>query len=73
MITPNKFITLQQSVLGRLPLILEQSATIPIADLYQQVEDVFPDINEFIYALDVLHTLGRVNVNFESGIVYHVN
>jgi hypothetical protein len=73
MITPNKFITLQQSVLGRLPLILEQSDSMPIVELYQQVEDVFPDVNEFIYALDVLHALGRVSVNFESGIVYHAH
>jgi hypothetical protein len=72
MITPNKFITLQQSVLGRLPLVLEQPAAIPIGDLYQELEGTFPDINEFIYALDVLRALGRINVDFDTGIVHHV-
>ena len=73
MITPNKFVTLKQSVLGRLHLILEQTNDIFIADLYQRLSDAFPDVNEFIYALDVLRILGRIDVNFDTGMVTYVS
>jgi hypothetical protein len=72
-ITPNKFVTLKQSVLGRLHLILERANDVFIADLYHELSDAFPDINEFIYALDVLRILGRIDVNFDSGMVFYVN
>lgn len=73
MITPNKFVTLQQSVLGRLHLILERSGDIFVTDLYRELSDVFPDINEFIYALDVLRILGRIDLNVDSGMVLYAN
>ncbi|MFZ6638406.1 ABC-three component system middle component 7 [Undibacterium sp. TC4M20W] len=73
MITPNKFITLKQSVLGRLPLLLASSSPITLHQLYMDLESEFPDINEFIFALDSLYVLGRIHVDLENGIVRHVN
>lgn len=71
MITPSKFITLQQSILGRLPLLLALPPPYTIHQLYKHVEDDFPDINEFIYAVDALYVLGKLDVDLESGIVRH--
>jgi len=73
MITPNKFVTLQQSVLGRLPLILAAASPITLHQLYKNLEGAFPDINDFIFALDSLYVLGRIHVDLENGIVRHVS
>lgn len=71
MIIPSKFITLQQSILGRLPLLLAFPPPYTIHQLYERVEGDFPDINDFIYAVDTLYVLGKLDVDLESGIVRH--
>ena len=74
MIVPNKFRPLEKTVLGKLKFILEQgNSSILICELYQKVEKKFDCIDEFLYALDVLFLLERINVNFEEGIVEYVN
>lgn len=72
MITPNKVITLEDSALGLVSVILrEGSAPINVMSLYHNVSDSFESIDQFLLALDVLYILGRVEVNFETGMVYY--
>lgn len=72
MITPNKFIALDESILSRLELILdEQIDEMSIRDLYRSVALRFDTADQFLLALDVLYVLGRIDVDFKTETVSH--
>ncbi|WP_374626400.1 ABC-three component system middle component 7 [Pandoraea sp.] len=73
MITPNKFISFDQSVLAKLPAMHVGQKTIGIHDLYMTVSGAFESIDEFMYALDVLYILNEVNVDFDLRTVTYVD
>lgn len=73
MITPNKFISFDQSVLAKLPAMLINAKTIGIHDLYAKVSSSFENVDEFMYALDVLYILDKVDVDFDLKTVTYVN
>lgn len=61
---PSKVVPLEDSVLLKLPDILdrlEQSA-VNTSELYQSVKTSFQDINEYIFALDILFVLNAIRV-----------
>ena len=67
MITPNKFIALDASILAKLDIILrEYPDQVSIRDLYREIGHRFDTTDEFLLALDVLYILGRVNVDFRT-------
>lgn len=73
MITPNKFIELDDSILAKLGIILEKKAREQdIRDLYRNVAHRFVTADDFLLALDVLYILERVNVDFSTATVSHV-
>ncbi len=61
---PSKVVPLADSVLLKLPDILDklEQSVLSISELYQLVRNAFQDINEFIFALDVLFVLNAVQV-----------
>ncbi|MDR6445620.1 hypothetical protein J2794_001711 [Paraburkholderia terricola] len=73
MITPNKFISFDQSVLAKLPAMRIGQKTIGIRDFYMTVSGAFESVDEFMYALDVLYILNEVNVNFDLRTVTYVD
>lgn len=74
MITPNKFISFDESVLSKLEIILDVgSGEIEIGRLYKETHEKFDGIDQFIYALDVLYVLGRIDVDFATRMVKYVN
>lgn len=73
MITPNKFISFDQSVLAKLPAMLVDEKTISIHDLYTKVSNEFENVDEFMYALDVLYVLNKVNVDFDLKTVTYAD
>jgi hypothetical protein len=74
MIIPNKFITFEQSVISKLSIVLAKDfQEIEIGKLYAQTENDFDDIDQFLFALDVLHALGRISIDLESGMVRHAH
>lgn len=73
MITPNKFISFDQSVLAKLPAMLVDEKTINIHDLYTEVSNAFENVDEFMYALDVLYILNKVNVDFDLKTVTYAD
>lgn len=73
MITPNKFISFDQSILAKLPAMYIGQKTIGVHDLYKAVSSSFESIDEFIYALDVLYILNKINVNFDLRTVTYVD
>lgn len=70
MITPNKVLSLDESALGRLAVIMRQSqkATDLVA-LYHSVADHFESIDQFLFALDILFVVGRIDVNLATRTV----
>jgi len=72
MITPNKVVTLENSVLGLVGVILEQgSDPIEMMKLYRIVSNKFESIDQFLLAIDVLHVLGRIEVNFQTRTIIY--
>lgn len=71
MITPNKFISFNDSVLCKLKIILDENNSVSVSELYLRLADKFENIDQFLYALDVLYVLGKVNwdVTNPEGII----
>lgn len=64
MIAPNKVISLDESALGRLPVIMREGpGAVDLITLYRRVSDRFEGIDQFLVALDILFVLGRINVS----------
>lgn len=74
MITPNKVVSIEDSALGLLGVILDQSPEpIEIGTLYNVVSKNFESIDQFILSIDLLYVLGRIYVNFETRTIYYVD
>ncbi len=70
MILPNKVVTLEDSALGLVGVILDQGPdAIQLMKLYHIVSDSFESIDQFLLTMDLLYVLGRVDVNFQTGRV----
>jgi len=64
LIAPNKVISLDESALGRLPVIMREGpGAVDLITLYRRVSDRFEGIDQFLVALDILFVLGRINVS----------
>ncbi|WP_158937426.1 ABC-three component system middle component 7 [Burkholderia sp. S171] len=72
MITPSKFIPLKDSIIGKLPLLRRGPGEISVHELYMSVAEKFEGIDEFLFAVDVLYLLDKIDINFERGVVNYV-
>ncbi|EFV74820.1 hypothetical protein HMPREF1013_04846 [Bacillus sp. 2_A_57_CT2] len=74
MIVPNKVIRFSESIIGKMPIILEfiSKQDMTIKELLLATQDYFDEIDEFIYSLDVLFLLDSINVDFDKGVVTYV-
>ncbi len=73
MIVPSKFTDFDNSILGKLHILLSPKHNwIGVRDLYLENIDDFSDAGEFVLALDVLYLLDKIEVNFEKGLVHYV-
>ena len=67
MITPNKVVSLERSALGMADVILKCGPnSIELLHLFQNVENKFESIDQFLLTLDLLYVLGRVDVDFRT-------
>lgn len=74
MITPNKVVTLKDSAMGKVGLILSQGPTpVPISALYKRVSNNFDSIDQFLLTLDLLFVLGRVDIDQDSRMLTYVD
>ncbi len=46
---------------------------VQISDLYEEVQDQFKGVDEFIFALDVLFILNQISVDFSTGVIRYVD
>jgi hypothetical protein len=73
-ITPNKVITLRESALGRVALILrQQSKATDLVALYHSVSKDFESIDQFLLALDILFFLGRIDINLTTRAISYAD
>lgn len=74
MITPNKFTTFEQSALSKLvKLLSDHPNEISISGLYAAHQREFTGIDQFLYAVDVLYVLGRVELNQYTGKIKYAS
>lgn len=74
MIMPNKFISFEKSVLSKLEVILnEGDEDIEIYELYKITQRNFNGIDQYLYALDVLYVLGRIDIDLQTRTVRYVS
>ena len=74
MIMPNKVITLRESALGRVPVILrEKGSQASLVDLYDKVGEEFESIDQFLLTIDVLYILGQITVDPSTGVVIYAD
>lgn len=74
MIYPNKHIKFEESILYKMLYILEQrkSGVININELYKKLKRKFSNIDEFIYAIDVLYVLEMIEIDFDTQTLEYV-
>lgn len=70
MITPSKTIPFKDSIAFKMIYILdERFDEIFLVDLYRKTKGCFSGSDEFIYALDALYVLGKIDMNLKAGKV----
>jgi hypothetical protein len=73
-ITPNKFIALDASILSKLDIIIsEYPEEMSIRELYRGVGHKFASADEFLLAIDVLYILGRVSVDLRTASITYAD
>ncbi|GIP62691.1 hypothetical protein J32TS6_12460 [Virgibacillus pantothenticus] len=74
MIVPNKVISFSESIIGKMPIILKclSKEEMTLKELFFTTQDYF-EIDEFIYALDVLFLLDAIKVDMDKGVIIYVN
>jgi len=64
---PNKVINVDESVIWKLPIIIDElkKADQSVETLFKKVGKKFRNINEFIFCLETLYVLDKVDFNDE--------
>lgn len=70
MITPSKTIPFKESITFKMTYILDADFDeISLTELYDVTKKKFLGIEEFIYSIDALYILGRIEIDLEIGKV----
>ncbi len=70
MIVPNKFVRFADTPLSKLDVLLRELANpVRLPELFNRTMARFRDVDEFILTIDVLHVLGQVEVDMQTGMV----
>ena len=74
MITPSKYIPFDKSIIFKmLSLVHEKEDGISIVELYRQHASSFDGVDEFMFSLDVLYVLNKIEVDFKEGTLRYVD
>lgn len=73
MIYPNKTIKVEDSIIYKTTFILEQKTNDvqTIFQLWLKVKNKYSNIDEFIYALDILYILDIIDINWSKQTVIY--
>lgn len=71
---PNKVVSLSESIIWYFPDILEPllQDSMKINDLWDLLKDKIQDINAFLYCLDALYVLKKIQFNKGSEMIEYV-
>lgn len=70
MIVPTKFTPLDESALGKTPILLQAfDEPISVDRLYKLVGHQFEDVGEFLLSLDILYVLSSIRLDITAGII----
>lgn len=71
MIFPNKIRSYEKSVISKLPIVLAHilDGKKDVLEIYQLCEKQFDEIQEYIYVLDILYILDKID-RVEGGQIY---
>lgn len=72
MITPNKITPFSRSVLSKLEVILSERDE-DLISLYEATKSKFESIDQFMYALDVLFVLGKIEAIHNTGAIEYAD
>lgn len=72
---PNKIITYRESVIPKMIDILEVISEDPqtVHSVYMKLSEKFTSIVEYMYALDCLYALGKIDVDNEENLIRYVD
>ncbi|MGY4688662.1 ABC-three component system middle component 7 [Salibacterium sp. K-3] len=75
MIVPNKVIRFNDSIIGKMIIILEllSKQDMTVKELFFVTQGHFDEIDEFIYAIEVLYLLDAIIVDLAKGEVGYVD
>ena len=70
MITPSKSTSLENSMIYKMTHILNQEFEyISLSDLYNKTNKHFDCIDEFIWSIDVLYLLNKIDLDDDKGVI----
>lgn len=71
---PNKVVTFPESLIWYFPDILEaiSECDIGVEDLWGKMESKINDLNTFLFCLDALYTLGKLEYIEKYGVLKYV-
>lgn len=70
MLVPSKFTRLEESTIFKMRCLLaNKKESESVLEAYLRTKDIFYDVSEFLYALDILYVLGLVNIKDDSGLI----
>ncbi|MCS1380774.1 hypothetical protein NXZ75_01100 [Lysinibacillus sphaericus] len=74
MLVPNKVMRFNESVMGKLAILLKElkKKDLTIIELYLKTQQEFEELDEFIISLDVLYILDSIEIDFGKGVVRYV-
>lgn len=74
MIMPNKIVSLAKSALGLAKFLLEEAPKSElILDLQERTSKHFESTDQFIFTVELVFVLGRMDVDFETGRISNVD
>lgn len=74
MICPDKFTSIDDSIIGKsTKLLMEVGTQTTVGQLRAETAKQFPDVAEFILALDTLFALYRIDFDESTGIITYVD
>ena len=74
MIGPDKFTSIDNSIIGKsTKLLLDVGTQTTVVQLRAETAKQFPDVTEFILALDTLFALGKIDFDESTGIITYVD
>lgn len=74
MILPNKITSFKESLISKTPYILDiiKETDATVLTIYEKTKEYFEDVNSFIWTIDVLYTLNKIELDDNTEVIRYV-